>query len=84
MAGVIKRAFWDAPEGQIHYRCIFTTATEKKAPVLFLHQSASSSRPYLSMMKEYAERGHDCYAPDMPGLVHQSCPHLMILMQILT
>ena len=67
MVGVIKRAFWDAPEGQIHYRYIFMTAIEKKAPVVFLHQSASCGWSYQLMMKEYVERGHDCYAPDMPG-----------------
>lgn len=67
MAGVIKRAFWDAPEGQIHYRYILATAAEKKAPVVFLHQSASCGWAYQSMMKAYATRGHDCYAPDMPG-----------------
>jgi pimeloyl-ACP methyl ester carboxylesterase len=69
MLGVIKRAFWDAPQGQIHYRYILTTATEKKAPVVFLHQSASCGWAYQSMMKQYADRGHDCYAPDMPGSV---------------
>ncbi|KAE9362809.1 alpha/beta-hydrolase [Stipitochalara longipes BDJ] len=67
MTEIIKRAFWDAPEGQIHYRYILTTATEKKAPVIFLHQSASCGWAYQSMMKQYAARGHDCFAPDMPG-----------------
>jgi hypothetical protein len=31
--------------------------------------SASSSRHYESMMKVHADKGHDCYAPDMLGYV---------------
>ncbi|KUJ21552.1 alpha/beta-hydrolase [Mollisia scopiformis] len=53
MTGNIKRAFHDAPLGQIHYRYIFTSATEKKAPVVFLHQSASCGWCYQSMMKDF-------------------------------
>lgn len=66
---VLKRAFYDAPDGQIHYRYILTDATDKKTPIVFLHQSASCGWCYGTLMKRYAERGHDCYAPDMPGYV---------------
>ena len=69
MTGVIKRAFYDAPLGQVHYRYILSSAKDKKAAVVFLHQSASCGWCYQTMMLEYAERGHDCYAPDMPGFV---------------
>jgi hypothetical protein len=69
MVGTIRKAFYDAPDGQILYRYLLTDATEKKAPIVFLHQSASCGQCYHTMMKEYAERGHDCYAPDMPGSV---------------
>jgi pimeloyl-ACP methyl ester carboxylesterase len=72
MTGIIKRAFYDAPKGQVHYRYILTDVEEKKAPVVFLHQSASCGWAYQSMMKEYALRGHDCYAPDMPGCVYHN------------
>ncbi|KAH6664852.1 Alpha/Beta hydrolase protein [Halenospora varia] len=67
MSTPIKRAFHDTPLGQIHYRYILTSNTPKKAPIIFLHQTASCGWVYQNMMKEYAERGHDCYAPDMPG-----------------
>ncbi|RDW58434.1 hypothetical protein BP5796_12364 [Coleophoma crateriformis] len=67
MVGTIKRAFYDSPSGQILYRYILTTKDAKRAPVVFMHQSPSCGRCYELIMKEYAERGHDCYAPDMPG-----------------
>ncbi|KAH8653071.1 Alpha/Beta hydrolase protein, partial [Tricladium varicosporioides] len=67
MSHEIKRAFHDTTHGQIHYRYILTSATPKKAPLIFLHQTASCGWVYQNMMEEYAERGHDCYAPDMPG-----------------
>ncbi|CZR67947.1 uncharacterized protein PAC_17846 [Phialocephala subalpina] len=67
MIGIIKRTFYDAPPSQIHYRYILTSVNAKKELVVFMHQSASCEWCYESMMKEYSERGHDCYAPDMPG-----------------
>jgi pimeloyl-ACP methyl ester carboxylesterase len=65
----IKKAYFDAPDGQLHYRYLLSTQDAKKPPCVFLHMSASSSRHYKSMMKVHADRGHDCYAPDMPGYV---------------
>lgn len=66
MATILK-AYYNAPEGQIHYRYVLSASTTKKAPMIFMHQVASSSRMWETMMKEYSLRGHDCYAPDMPG-----------------
>jgi hypothetical protein len=60
---VIKKAYFDAPDGQLHYRYLFTIKAAKKPPCVFLHMSASS------MMKVHADKGHDCYAPDMLGYV---------------
>lgn len=72
MVEKIKRAFYDAPSGQIMYRYILASTNKNKAPVVFMHQSPSCGRCYESIMKEYAERGHDCYAPDMPGSIFYS------------
>jgi pimeloyl-ACP methyl ester carboxylesterase len=65
----IKKAYFDAPGGQLHYRYLFTIKAAKKPPCVFLHMSASSSRHYESMMKVHADKGRDCYAPDMLGYV---------------
>jgi pimeloyl-ACP methyl ester carboxylesterase len=63
----IKKAYFDAPEGQLHYRYLHTTKDANKPPCVFLHMSTSSSRHYESMMKFHADKSHDCYAPEMPG-----------------
>lgn len=63
----IKKAYFDAPDGQLHYRMCFSDATVKKDPIVFLHMSASNGGHFAPLMKLYADSGHDCYAPDMPG-----------------
>lgn len=63
----IKKAYFNAPDGQLHYRFLLTTQSPKKAPCVFLHMSANSSRHFETIMKLHAARGHDCFAPDMPG-----------------
>ncbi|KAE9365114.1 hypothetical protein N431DRAFT_96063 [Stipitochalara longipes BDJ] len=63
----IKKAYFDAPDGQLHYRYLLTNQVPKKATCVFLHMSANSSRHFEAMMKFHSARGHDCFAPDMPG-----------------
>lgn len=65
----IKKAYVDLPLGQIHYRYAIpeSTSGEKPTPIVFLHQSASSSSSMEYIMKPYIAKGHACYAPDMPG-----------------
>jgi hypothetical protein len=65
----IKRAYFETPDGQLHYRFLLTTHSPKKAPCIFLHMSADGSRYFETIMKLHAARGHDCYAPDMPRFV---------------
>jgi len=63
-----RKAYYDAPEGQVHYRYLpAATKNESKAPILLLHQSACSSVYYKEMIAILASKGHDVYAPDMPG-----------------
>lgn len=63
---VVKKAYYDSPNGQVHYRYCEAIGS-KKLPVLLLHMSAASSLYYEPLMKDLATCGHDCYAPDMPG-----------------
>lgn len=66
----VKKAYYDSPEGEIHYRYLFATAKDAlKAPILFLHMTAISGRYYEKLMQRCAAAGHDCFAPDMPGSV---------------
>jgi hypothetical protein len=65
----IKGAFYDCPNGQIHYRYTLTKADIKQKPVLRLHMSAASSLYYESLMNKLTTAGHDCYVPDMSGSV---------------
>ena len=67
--GIVK-AYYDTPEGQVHYRAVKAPAKdETKAPIMFMHMSASSSLIYEDLMVLCAVAGYDCYAPDMPGSV---------------
>jgi len=63
----VKKAYFDAPDGQIHFRKLLSTAEIKRNPVIFLHMSASDGGHFEPMMDVFAARGHDCFAPDMPG-----------------
>lgn len=62
---LIKKAYADTSEGQLHYRYSISPSTEN-TPIVFLHKSASSSQSYVSLMSRFG-RTHTCYAPDMPG-----------------
>jgi hypothetical protein len=63
----IKKAYFNAPDGQLHYRFLLATQSPKKAPCAFLHMSANSSRHFEAIMKLRAAQDHDCFAADMPG-----------------
>lgn len=64
----IKKAYYDAPHGQVHYRyAIGSHGGHIKTPIVFLHMACSSSGCFEALMGQFAALGHDCYAPDMPG-----------------
>ncbi|EXJ80687.1 hypothetical protein A1O3_06971 [Capronia epimyces CBS 606.96] len=78
--GVVKGAYVDTAEGQLHYYYTLPSTTfgsssgsdsdsdgSPHPPILLLHMSASSSRCFHSMMVRLAALGYRCYAPDMPG-----------------
>ena len=59
----IRKAYVDLPEGQLHYRHV---AGGDAAPVVFLHQTASSGRMWEKVMRRL-EGPHPLYALDTPG-----------------
>ncbi|RDW71396.1 hypothetical protein BP6252_07959 [Coleophoma cylindrospora] len=65
----IKKAYYDTPDGQIHYRYLHSSSPEKaqQDPILLLHMSAASSLYFEPLMHRLAALGYDSYAPDMPG-----------------
>ncbi|KAH6662364.1 Alpha/Beta hydrolase protein [Halenospora varia] len=69
MSVSIKKAYFDTPSGQIHYRYIVPApdTSKREMPCVFLHMSATSSQHYEKMLVLYAERGYSVWAPDMPG-----------------
>jgi len=69
-ATVIVKGYYDTVEGQVHYRTVKAPVKDaSKAPIMFMHMSASSSLIYEDLMLLCAAAGYDCYAPDMPGSV---------------
>lgn len=64
----ISKAYYDTPEGQVHYRFLAAAnKTASKAPILLLHMSACSGLYYEELLRILAAEGHDVYAPDIPG-----------------
>ncbi|KAE9372863.1 alpha/beta-hydrolase [Stipitochalara longipes BDJ] len=67
-APVIVKGYYDTMEGQIHYRTVKAPVKDaSKAPIMFMHMSASSSLIYEDLILLCAAAGYDCYSPDMPG-----------------
>ncbi|KXJ85924.1 Alpha/Beta hydrolase protein [Microdochium bolleyi] len=64
---VVRKAYTDSAEGQIHYRYTAPASDSSKLPILCLHMSASSSAIFEQLMRTFTAQGHACYAPDMPG-----------------
>jgi pimeloyl-ACP methyl ester carboxylesterase len=62
MPADIRCAYIDIPAGQIHYR----HATGGGVPIVYLHQTASSSKMWLKVMARLADLGPH-YAIDTPG-----------------
>lgn len=58
----ILKAYVSIPEGQVHYRYV----VGRGVPVVFLHQTASSSQMYIKAM-ERMTGGRPLYAFDTPG-----------------
>jgi pimeloyl-ACP methyl ester carboxylesterase len=64
----ITKAYYNTPEGQIHYRYLKSkVANISKSPVVLLHMSACSSLYFVDLIEKLAAEGHDVYAWDMPG-----------------
>jgi haloalkane dehalogenase len=61
---VIRRAYVDAPTGQIHYR---VAGSPGGTPLILLHQSPSSSAMWDSVLPEFARLGYYAIAPDLIG-----------------
>ncbi len=61
---VIKKGYVDCVAGQIHYR--FKTGEENKTPIVWLHQTASSSAMYEKVFSRLTGLGA-MYALDTPG-----------------
>jgi haloalkane dehalogenase len=49
-------------ERQVHYR-----RAGSGPPVVLLHQSPTSSREYIPLITELAEKGYTVFSPDTPG-----------------
>lgn len=59
----IRRGYFDAPTGQVHYRA----AGSGGRPLLLLHQSPISGAQFDAVLPRLAARGFHAVAPDMPG-----------------
>ncbi len=59
---VIKKAYLDLPEGQVHYRAVAGDGP----PLILLHRTAASSAMYDKLLLALAGR-HAVYALDTPG-----------------
>lgn len=59
----IRRGYFDAPTGQVHYR----EAGAGGRPLLLLHQSPISGAQFEAVLPLLAARGFHAVAPDMPG-----------------
>lgn len=60
----IRKAYTDCSAGQIHYR--FQAGDESQTPIVWLHQTASSSAMYEKVFSRLTEFG-PMYALDTPG-----------------
>lgn len=58
----VRKAYVDVPQGQMHYRFVPGSGT----PIVFLHQTASSSQMYVRVMESLAGL-LPLYALDTPG-----------------
>lgn len=72
MTDPIKKAYFDTPDGQLHYRTCLSKAATKKDQIVFLHMSASNGGHFAKLMTSSVNEGHDCFAPDMPGCHYPS------------
>lgn len=61
---MITKAYVQIADGQVHYRT--TPGDSRAAPIVFLHQTASSGRMWEKVMAAIAGC-HCCYALDTPG-----------------
>lgn len=67
-----RKAYADAPHGQIHYRHLHAPASTH-LPVVYLHKSASSSQMFEALMLSLGDT-FSGYALDNPGFGHSYEP----------
>lgn len=71
---VVRRAFFDARSGQLHFRRASPTlAAGDKTPIVLLHQSPLSSRMFSELLPHLAS-DRVVYAPDTPGYGESAAP----------
>ncbi len=72
--GVVRRAFFDGPLGQLHYRrAAPLRAAGNLTPVVLLHQSPLSGRMFSELLPLLAS-DRIVYAPDTPGYGESAAP----------
>ena len=70
----VRRAFFDGPTGQLHYRrAAPLKATGNLTPVVLLHQSPLSGRMFSELLPKLAA-DRLVYAPDTPGYGESAAP----------
>lgn len=69
----IRKSYVDVSGGQIHYRYSEGQREKLSAPIVFIHQTASSSVMYEKMM-EFLPRDRHLYAFDTPGFGQSYIP----------
>ena len=71
---VVRRAFFDGPMGQLHYRrAAPLRAAGNPTPVVLLHQSPLSGRMFSELLPILAS-DRVVYAPDTPGYGESAAP----------
>lgn len=71
---VIRRAFFDATGGQLHFRRASpASAAGDRTPIVLLHQSPLSGRMFSELLPQLA-RDRVVYAPDTPGYGESAAP----------
>ncbi len=66
---IIKRAYADTPEGQVHLR-----RAGEGDPLVLMHWCPSNGRQYEPVMPGFAARGYSVYAPDLMGYGNSDKP----------
>lgn len=75
MNAPIRKGYVDTRFGQVHYRTTLSSPGDlsERAPLVLLHQTASSSAMYGALMNALAGE-YECIAPDTPGFGESFTP----------